>query len=356
MLVGLAVSVVVGGTALCLTLGQPPILPRWVSEESTQWLRDGLERPFSQFVLMLIGAAVAVLVIHACGQVFVGRCAGFRVRSSRFWDLFCLDDYVPVSMDRLAARSKWMVLGGPAADVLAGCAVLVLPSLRGFPFAFIGWIWVFVGLCHLIPFRSRLGLSPGARMWMLLRNGPRAERWLALMQLVKEFDEGVLPEAYSAEALTKAIAVRDESWDTTTAYSLAYSSAFHRHQDAEAARLYEVALRYSAGETPAIREAMMNEAVMWHARRSKRLDLAERWLADMPSKSRLPWGRAPAEAAVLEARGDAEAALRKLDEYERVMRAVFEGRAGAAMATLIERWRSEVRAGPATRSQGPFST
>jgi hypothetical protein len=46
---------------------------------------------------------------------------------------------------------------------------------------------------------------------MLLRDRPRAERWLALMQLQAKVRDGVMPEAWPADLLARATSIRDAS-------------------------------------------------------------------------------------------------------------------------------------------------
>lgn len=47
-----------------------------------------------------------------------------------------------------------------------------------------------------------------------------------------------------------------------------------------------------------------------------RADVAEQWLAGIPAKTQHPWFRFRAEAAILEAKGDINGAMKKLDETE----------------------------------------
>ncbi len=86
------------------------------------------------------------------------------------------------------------------------------------------------------------------------------------------------------EFLAKATAMHDESVDTATAHAIAYIRAFYERDDCEAARVLEVGLEYSGWAAPIMREALMSDAAVFQARRRKRIDLAEQWLADIPRK------------------------------------------------------------------------
>jgi hypothetical protein len=253
-------------------------------------------------------------------------------------------ELTPVAADRLAGRGVVMVLGGPLANILTALAVLFLlfPTT-----AFSGFFIVFSivnGVNDLFPFESRLGVSDGRRIWMLLRQHACGERWLALWHLGGEINDGVMPESLSADFLTKAIAVRDESADTVKAFAIAYSAAFHQHKDGDAAERLETSLAYSGHATPLLREALMSDAAVFQARRRKRTDLADQWLAGIPVKTQYPWFRSRAEAAILEAKGDVDGALNKLVEIERAILALPQNAQRDTQFRLLQRWKADLGA------------
>jgi hypothetical protein len=55
-----------------------------------------------------------------------------------------------------------------------------------------------------------------------------------------------------------------------------------------------------------MRAGLISEAAVFQARRRKRADFAEKWLADLPAQTPFPWFRSGAEAAIREARDDLE--------------------------------------------------
>jgi hypothetical protein len=175
-----------------------------------------------------------------------------------------------------------------------------------------------------------------------LRKPERGERWLALLHLGGQLMDGVLPESLSADFLTKAIAVRDASADTVKAYALAYSAAFHQQKDAEAGQRLETCLAYSSHATPALREALRSDAAVYQARRRKRADLAEQWLAEIPVTMRYVWIRSRAEAAVLEAKGDVDGAINKLAETEASLFALPENVQRETLLRWVQRWKAEL--------------
>jgi hypothetical protein len=347
---------------VCAALGQPPVLRQWLFTDIPHWVRGEVEHNgLFLSLLSVLGAIVAMLVIHEGGHILAGMCVGFRYHSLRVGPLVfgrslrvslytgpgasfnAVAGVLPVTTDKLVLRSAVMVLGGPSANILSGCAVLLLPPLpHNFFFVIFAVISIANGLSDLIPSYSRLGVSDGGRLWMLVRNPGRAERWLALMKLGAEYDAGVLPEALPPDFLAKAVAVRDESPDTPAAHAWAYSAAFHRREDAVAGEMLEACLRHSNNAPPTMRAALMSDAAVFQARRRKRVDLAERWMAEIPQQSQLPWLRTRAEAAILEAHSDFAGARKKLDEFEAAILAMARGRTRETMLILLGRWKGEL--------------
>jgi hypothetical protein len=326
------------------------------------------------FGLGFAAANLAAVAVHELGHVLAGVAAGFRFSSLRVGRLeihrgFRLARYrgsgagsggwlggwanlVPIWSESLRWRALIMIAAGPAANLLSALAVGLAPLAMG---TFSGFFLIFsaiLGLGNLVPMRNRAVLSDGRRILMLLRNRELGERWLALMRLLAEIVEGVPSEALPADFVAKAIAVRDNSPDTVTAHSIAYSAAFWRHQDAEAARCLETCLRYSSFTAPPVREALMSDAAVFQARRRGDPGLASQWLAAMPEKTEFPGLRLRAEAAILEAKGEMASALRKLDECGQALLRVPNPTQREMALRFLNRWRSELEARPGSPSTG----
>jgi hypothetical protein len=292
--------------------------------------------------------AAGVGVGFGCSSMFLGPVqfnAPFRVSLNpdlRSWWHGGVT-LVPGNPDRFRARTVAMVFAGPAANLLTGCAVLLLPLPKGF------FSWLFIvasigaGVAELLlPLRGATFVFDGRRLWMLLRDRARGERWLALMRLIADARAGVLPESMPAALIAQAIAVRDDSADTVTAHAFAYSAAFHQHRDGEAAEWLETCLAHF-GQAPAVvREALLSDAAVFQARRRRRADLADQWLAAMPARTHHRWFRSRAEAAILEAKGDTAGALEKLTEVEAAIRTLPESARRGTLLRLLERWRAEL--------------
>ena len=345
----------------CWVLNRPPILRHWFWSDFRPWSLDQWER------IGLVGVAGSVLAafylmlaIHELGHVAAGLCVGFRLRSYRVGPLLFTPPFrvmlyrgpgavttgvvelVPVATDKLAGRGIAMVLGGPAANFLSALVLILLPiPTTVFSACFIAFS-IAEGVNALLPYESRLGVSDGRRIGMLLRQGERGERWLALLRLVGALTDGVPPESLPAEFLAKAVAVRDDSADTLMAHALAYAAAFHQHKDDEAGRLLETCLAYSGHATPGLREALMSDAAVFQGRRRKSADVAEQWLAEIPVTTQSPWLRTQAEAAILEAKGDVGGALGKLAEVEAAITTLPNKGQRDFLLRSLQRWKSDL--------------
>ncbi len=348
VLLTLAVSVVVG---------RPPMLRQWLLNDVPEWVeRHGI----GITLLWTVISSLAMVAVHEGGHALAGMAVRFRFKSIRVGPLqFDRDSglsfhlglvnpfsgiatVIPVTTDRLVPRAIAMVAGGPAANILSGCLVLVLPFSPSFPSVLFIVQSIANGLSDLLPYRNKLGVSDGKFLWALLRHPARARRWLALMRLNADSIDGVLPESLPADFLNQAIALRDDSTETVAAHVFAFSNAFHQHRDSEAGRLLETCLNYSSHAPVSMREALMSEAAVFQARRRKRVDLAEQWLEDIPETTQLPWIRLRGQAAILEAKGEVHGALGKLEECEQAVLRWPNPSQRKYLLRLLGRWKSEL--------------
>lgn len=362
---GMHVVIVVWGLILAaaaagVATGHPPAWRRFVLHDVPAWAAErGVGIAAVQTLLALLAITLVMLAFHEGGHALGGLAAGFRFESLRIGPLKLdrrngltlhrrlLDAYngvavmAPDSTERLAQRGRLLLWGGPVANVVSGALVLLTPVARGPALLGFAIMSVLNGLSDLLPYRSRLGVSDGRCLWALYRHPARGERWLALMRLQIDLTNGVLPEALPAEFIDKAVAVRDDSIDTVAAHAFAFSSAFHRRADDEAARMLETCLATSPAAPVALRTALIADAGVFQARRRGRADLAEGWLSELPAAG-APEQRARVEAAIRQARGDRPGALEKLAELERATAAEPDPVRRELLLRLLERWRAEL--------------
>jgi hypothetical protein len=317
------------------------------------------------FLVTLLAVSFVAIAIHELAHAVVGVAVGFRFNSLRIGRLqfdrpFRISLYrgkgtgaggwaslFPVRQDGLVWRAIAMLLAGPVSNLVSIFLLTLLPYSKGMFSANFIYISALLGLMNLVPFRSRAVISDGGRILMLLQNRQRGERWLAMLKLIEELRQGVPQENLSPEFLAKAVAIEDRSPDTFTAHALAYMAAFWQHKDDEAARALETCLRHSSLAAPSQRHAIITDAVVFQARRRRRIDLAEQWMADLPQKTEYPWLRPRCEAAILEARGDLSGALMKLDEMEKLVLVVPNQWVREITLRGLRRWKAELQATPA---------
>src|SRR5579864_4079731 len=170
----------------------------------------------------------------------------------------------------------------------------------------------------------------------------QGERLLAILQLAAELGSGIQPENLSPDFIAKAIAVRDESPDTAAGYVFAYTAAWYKDGPDKAAQLLETCLEYSQFSAPVMREALRCSAAVFQGRKRNRIDLAEQWLLEIPAKTLFPGLRLQAESAILEAQGNIEGALKKLDEVETALMTIHDGYQRSVSLRSMQRWTQEL--------------
>ena len=342
-------------------------LTRPISEYIDRWIESAYPAGLTiagfawLYVSVLLGLS-SPIVVHEMGHAIAGKVLGFRILAIRA-GYFQIDlpfhmqwsrthsfpgakgfvVLVPAHSQRLRPRAIGVYAAGPLANLASAAMVTVLlPQSTLFSISF-AVISTFQGVVNLIPFRVHGVLTDGKRVLMLLRNSKQCERWLALKQLVADMRSGVEADHLRADFIAIATAVQDDSPDTVSAHTIAYYAAFYRHEDAEAGRLLEVCLKYSCFAGPLMREAVLTDAVIFQARRRKRVDLAEQWFAELPQKMFFPEHRFHAESAILEAKGDVAGALKKLDDAEAVVLKSVEPHRRELSLKYLRRWRAEMQ-------------
>jgi hypothetical protein len=298
----------------------------------------------------------AVIIVHELGHLVCGLCVGFRLMSIHFGPLRISPPFrvsvkfepktgasgwvrmIPGESTNLRSRAVVFILGGPGANLLAGFFILFL-KLGGPVASVFASLSILVGAANLVPFRRLALISDGKRMLMLLKNAEQGERWLAILQLAAELGSGIEPENLSPDFIAKATAVRDESPDTAAGYAFAYTAAWYKDAPDKAAQFLETCLEYSQFSPPVMREALRCSAAVFQGRKRNRIDLAEQWLLEIPTKTLYPGLRLQAESAVLEAQGNIEGALKKLDEVETALMTIHDSHQRSVSLRSLQRWK-----------------
>lgn len=358
---GLA-AVIAPATIIFLMIGSPAFLA--LSERITipaSRFIDLLLETYSLPVVLAIVPALFVLVIfaHETGHLLAGLSVGFRLLHVRFGSFVITPPFrvqfrkhrsgaaaavamVPVSQNDLIVKAVVFVAAGPSVNLLCG----LLLRYRGTGESIITLFAVFsllIGALNLIPFGGKGFLSDGKRLVTFLIDKGRGERYLSILTLLAELKSGTDPDCLSPEFLRKAIAVQDESPDTTTAHVLAYSAASLQNRLEEAERLLEVCLEYARFSGAEMVEALQSDAAVFLARKRKRVDLAEQWRADLPDKPMRPSFKLRVDAAILEAKGDLAGAMQKLEEIEKEYLSLKDDSSRRLSLKSLQRWRSELQ-------------
>lgn len=343
-----------------ITIAQHSFFPASVNAYLVHIFR-GL--PLVQLLPLVFFWNYVAIFLHEMGHVVAGLGSGLRFNYVGFGPLLVSGDFkvslkwgrkniakaltsmIPKETDFLRWRYLGMILGGPFANLLTAVGVVAFQKLTGNSSPILGtlaWISVILGMANLIPFRAGAALSDGKRAWMLMFQGRKAERWLAIIQLYSDLSNGRPPVDLDKGLLEKATQVIDRSLDTVSGHALAYSAAFDSRNDEDAASLLETCLRYCRYTAPAAREGLFVAAAVFQARRRKAAALAREWLAIVPEKTQTPGLRLQGEAALLECDGRISEAVAKLDESETAARSIPQPAQREITLRSLERWKAEL--------------
>jgi hypothetical protein len=298
-----------------------------------------------------------VVVVHEIGHLVAGWSVGLRLVSIRFGPVeiakplrislgssndggaWGLTRMIPSGFKAVQIRILVMTFGGPLANLLSALVVARFRHFSALSGLFILMSFGF-GIGNLIPFRRGKVISAGRQILTSFRRNPSVERSIAMTQIVAAWQRGLSPEDISPDAISAAIAIRDDSILTFIAHKFAYSASWRSGTDPETARLLEIALEYSSFASPTLRESLFCDAATFQATKRKNPELARQWLGEISEASSSKWRRLWVEAAILESAEDFAGALHKLDEVESAM--IHGDRAQKTMSRSFQRWRSEL--------------
>ncbi|HLK53483.1 MAG TPA: M50 family metallopeptidase [Candidatus Angelobacter sp.] len=330
------------------------------------WLRqrvdnaDSSKMGWTAGLLLLFAVAVMAIIVHELGHFFAGKSAGFRFRYICIGPIQ-LDHSFKLSYSRNRGTSRlgavsffpgemrnhpWkhmlMVIAGPAANIV--CAIVfLLPFDKSFFLIIFAGISAYLGIINLVPSRRGSSTSDGFKILRILFKRAKHERELAIVQILDEIKSGIASEALSAELVHQATAVRDKSWMTVMAYSIAYAHAYHQKDNSSAAYFLETRLTFSQDHFSMWHSAAIGDAAIFQAERRGNIVLAEQWLADLPDLDNTKLYRSQAEGAILEARGDFHAALKKISECEKRTQDRANKKSMENHLKRLHQWKQEVQ-------------
>jgi Peptidase family M50 len=155
---------------------------------------------------------LAITLVHEAGHAVAGLSCGFRIRSIRIGPLKASRDREhkwgvsfgirrggEVVAQLRAVPGKWgrlqciaFILGGPFANFFIAIILWPLPlwsEAAESVAALFAIVSVAVGLINLIPFRTRFGMSDGAKLLSLLVGGAAKDEFLFRVSLLARVEE-----------------------------------------------------------------------------------------------------------------------------------------------------------------------
>ena len=137
-----------------------------------------------------------------------------------------------------------LVAGGPLTSIVTGVMFMglsfilfplsVSPESQSFWGFFVrvslitlGLVSLAIGFITLLPGKTGGFLTDGARLRLLLKGGPAADRELAVWQITTASMAGARPSEWPEDAVNKAIALQDDSLFEYVSRTLAYTHAVY---------------------------------------------------------------------------------------------------------------------------------
>lgn len=290
---------------------------------------------------LVVGAAFLAIAFHELGHVVGGWVAGhrfylyivgplrifregerIRIGWNRSWALAGgLASMTPPGEGSQPRDMLRMVVGGPAASWLLaaagfGAAVVVTAPPAKAAMFLIGLSSLAIGVVTLVPMHSGGFNTDGARILLLARGGPAAERWCAISSLGAAQLSGVRPRDWDPQLLQRATNPADGSFDYIGAALMAYAAALDHDDIAEAGRWIDGALNAIERWPAPFRSFAYLDAAYFEGRHRRRAPEARAWfqLVKPGAPGLEKFALLRAQSAVLLAEGDRDGAVRAARE------------------------------------------
>ena len=324
---------------------------------------DKSKDPKTAFIVLACALALTIIV-HELGHLSAGWMVGFRFNTIHLGPFSLGVEHGRLKMRvrremlaagatgmhvrtvrRLRRRLLFFTMGGPLANMVSVPITVVLvnhvfPQFANTPLgALAAQFTVFSlisAMVNLMPIRSGVLLSDGARIEMLLRSRERGRRWLSIAAVGKLHDEGVRPRDWRRTWLNAAASVCDVSLETSMGNWLAYVSTSDR-KDGRSAVVHLERCLESTGKMPvSIRDLVAQEAAFFSAWFRNDGPLADKWFTQV-KKPRLMQKlvRLRLEVAMCCAHGDYDTADLA---WQRGLAFIETATAGSAQFRLRESW------------------
>lgn len=294
------------------------------------------------FTISLVSGLFLSLFLHEIGHLLGGMLVGFRFGFLAIGPLMLRREgerirlvanphgslfggiaaTYPTDTHRLMERMAVAVVAGPGMNgllvVLGAAALFFMPPER-FPALWMLALLLTLGsagvlLAVTLPSRASGFLTDRARLQTLLSRGALGERTTALLALTGVSMSGVRPRLWDPAWLEQATRLQDGDLDDLTGHLFLYSARLDRGDVNGAEETLSYLLTHRAGMAPALLPGLCLEAAYFLARYRGDAQRAGEWLAQGGGGLVEKHVRLRAEAALLLAQGEAEAALAKTQE------------------------------------------
>lgn len=231
---------------------------------------------------------------------------------------------VPRSLTRLRKRVFMMILGGPLASFLLFClgSSPLLFARNWVANDYAGW-WItfaavynlYIAVFNSLPLRIGYLTTDGGRLLDLARNTPQGQRFMAFYGYNASLRQGIRPRDIDPLIIQRSLAIPEQSKDHVSALLIAYHVALDQGDIHTAGQYLDQALALNLYYPGLFRGSLLLEGVYFEAYIRHQPGIARQWLEQIQDTALIePYSLLRAEAALLLAEGDREAALVKTEQ------------------------------------------
>ncbi len=264
------------------------------------------------------------LRIFAIGRFVLFRTGqGYKLRRSRRLIAGGFAATVPRSLANLNRQILLMISGGPIASFLlfcVGCIPLIFQDLiqtyhlAWFVTLFSG-INLHMAIFNTIPLKSGYMHTDGRRILDIIQNNRHGQRFTAFYGYSASLRQGIRPRDVDPQLIEQVLGIPENSMDHISGLLMAYYVALDRGDQDQAGAYLDQALEMSAHYPEIFRGSLLLEGAYFEAQIRQRPEQARQWLDQIPETPFLDASSLlRAEAAVLLAEGDPQAALDKAQQ------------------------------------------
>lgn len=332
----------------------------WLSRSAPSASAAPALRVFAAAVLVIpVLALVAAIAVHEAGHLLAAVLVGFRLSSNEKFtagrELYSCPGFqlgivrldTPETGD-LARRLLAVAIAGPALSLLvpSSLELFVVLSRPSFFVAFcihaFSAMSVLLGVAELLPDTGRGVFSDGARILMLVRKQPAAERWISNLRLQRALMRGEHPRTWDEEAVTRATSIQDDSRDFVTARWLGCLWAMECQDVTSSTKFLEEALAAPNSAATGLRDRLFLEAAVFQAWFREDSAKARSWAEQIRKSKLVPLHQLRLQIALLWSDGKLFDAWEKLGDYFYLLRDLPSSPARDLVEQSATEWKAQL--------------